>query len=118
MAFKLELLSESKNPLLKRKEIEYLITHDLSGTPNRIEVKKKIAAKLNADLENVFIEKVISLAGQNKSKIIVHVYNDRETALKIEPKHIIKRNEIKEVAKEEVKKESKEKKEEKKEESS
>jgi ribosomal protein S24E len=97
---KLEILSERKNLLLKRIEYEINMDHGPSGTPIRTEIRKKIAAKLTQKLEKVFVEKVITLAGQNQTKVIVHVYDDEKIVLKIEPKYIIKRNEIKEEKKE------------------
>ena len=105
MAVKLEKVMEKTNSLLKRKELEFIADHSLSGTPNRAEIKKKIAAMLNQGLSLVFIKKVVTLSGENKSKVTVHVYENKDIAEKIEPDYIIKRNEIKE-EKPEVKEET------------
>ena len=96
MAQKFELLSEKKNPLLKRKELEFDFDHSLEGTPKSLDLRKKIAAKLTEDISKVYIKQMIGQAGQNKTRLIVHVYDDPKIALKIEPEYIIKRNEIKE----------------------
>lgn len=88
----LEVKADIKNSLLKRREIVFIVDHSLSGTPNRLDLRKKIASKLNEDLDKVYITKLLGLAGQNKTKGIAHVYEDPKLALKIEQAYIIKRN--------------------------
>ena len=42
MSFKVELLEEKKNDLINRTEVQFRIDHFGKGTPNRLEVKKKL----------------------------------------------------------------------------
>ncbi|MHA1409397.1 MAG: 30S ribosomal protein S24e [Candidatus Odinarchaeia archaeon] len=102
MSQKFELISEKKNPLLQRKELEYRLIHSFNSTPTRVEVRKKIAAKLNVDIDKVYVKNLIGLAGKNETKAVIHVYDNKKIALEIEPDYIIKRNEIKEEPKEQA----------------
>ena len=95
------IISEKENLLLKRKEIVFEIEHEKKATPTRLEVKKKIAAQLNAPLENTYIKSLKSQFGLSKTTGIVRIYESEERAKLVEPKYIIKRNEAKVKKKEE-----------------
>ncbi|MHA1468036.1 MAG: 30S ribosomal protein S24e, partial [Promethearchaeota archaeon] len=44
MSYKLETLEEKKNPLIDRLELTIKIEHFGKGTPNKLDLKKKVAA--------------------------------------------------------------------------
>ncbi|MGQ9542913.1 MAG: hypothetical protein ACUVTM_02315 [Candidatus Bathyarchaeia archaeon] len=89
---KVKVLRENRNPVLKRKEMLIEVTHDASGTPERQTLRKFLASQLNENLENLFLLKVEGRKGASKSLCHVEVYETRNQAEGILPKHIIKRN--------------------------
>ncbi len=93
----MKILYEKENPLLNRKRVALEIDHPNSSTPSRTKLKSDIAKHLKTDEKLILIRHVYSKFGENKSKVIVHVYNDekelnrlekikREKAPKEEPK--------------------------------
>jgi len=84
--------SETYNPLLKRREINFLVDHASSGTPKLFEVKKTLAAMYNAAEETVYITELDTLTGTNQTKGKVEVYDSPERAKQLVPKYIQSRN--------------------------
>ena len=80
------------NQILHRTEIKFEIEHLGMGSPNRIEVRDKLAALQSAKTELTFIKKMKSRFGF--PKVIGHaiIYADEETAQKLEPKYSQIRN--------------------------
>ncbi|MHA1298104.1 MAG: 30S ribosomal protein S24e [Candidatus Helarchaeota archaeon] len=97
----INIISEKKNVLLKRKEITFEIEHEKKSTPTRYEIRKKIAAQLNAPLENTYIKSLKSKFGLPRTIGVARIYESEERAKLLEPKHIIKRNKEKKQKKEE-----------------
>ncbi|WEU39718.1 MAG: 30S ribosomal protein S24e [Candidatus Odinarchaeum yellowstonii] len=91
MSKDVEIKNDFKNPLLSRREMTLIISHLGEGTPNRLNIRKKIASKLGEEIDKVYVRKIIEQA-DNRCKVLAHVYDDKEIALKIEPDYIIKRN--------------------------
>jgi len=100
----IKFVSVKKNPLLNRKEVDFLIEQYSKTTPSRLEVKRKIAAELKSPEETVFVKKMQTLTGSNITVGIANIYENIKHADLIEAKHIKKRNIIKEKKKEEAKK--------------
>ena len=88
---KLDLTSTKINPLFGRKEISFLV--DDPVTPHRSKVRIEIAVELRTDLDNVYIRPLETKSGTHQTVGLAHVYDDPENAIKVEPKHIVKRNE-------------------------
>lgn len=113
---KIEILNEKENPLLKRKEFEVKIIHD-GATPSMAEIRKKIAASKDIAKGTMIIESFKPRYGSMEAHGTVKVYQTKERALEIEPKHRLIKNELvdsegnpieaKQKAKEEPKDESK-----------
>ncbi|MHA1649610.1 MAG: 30S ribosomal protein S24e [Candidatus Helarchaeota archaeon] len=101
MSLKIIIEKEFDNPLLSRKQINFKILHQRMPTPTRIEVKKKLAAQYNVDLERVIISKLTPKYGQEYTVGYAKIYDSVEKAMEIEPKYIIKRNQPKEEKKKE-----------------
>jgi small subunit ribosomal protein S24e len=78
--------------LLKRTEIIFEIEHPSAGTPRRSEVRKKLAEVVKADLELLFIEKMITKTGTMTTVGEANVYDSLDQARLVEPKHILTRN--------------------------
>ncbi len=90
---KLEIKDRKEEPLLKRETIYVTIYHPGGGTPKRQETRVKLSETLKKDIKQVYIVKMRTEYGKHETKALAHVYNSAEDALKIEKKHIIKRNE-------------------------
>jgi len=87
---KIELTSTKNNPLLSRREVTFEIQEPT--TPSRAAVRREIAVLLKADLDKVYVKKIETKTGTHRTIGLVHVYEDAENALKVEPKHIVNRN--------------------------
>ncbi len=94
---KVKVLSQTPNPLLKRKEVTFKVEHsDDRETPSRFEVRQKLASNLKANLELVYIEKVETKTGTMTAMGEANVYESVEQAKLLEPEHIVARNAPKE----------------------
>jgi small subunit ribosomal protein S24e len=93
MSFKINIIESKHNPLVNRREVHFTVEHPTSGTPNRIELKKKIAAlEVAADENLVFIKNIKTSYGNRYVDCKANIYDDKETAYKFEPKYMIIRN--------------------------
>jgi len=88
----IKVSNEFYNPLLKRKEISLEIEHTGEGTPQRFDIRKRMAAKLNAKIENVFVVSLDAATGLQRSTCSLQVYDDPRVASSIVPEHIAVRN--------------------------
>jgi ribosomal protein S24E len=84
--------NESYNPLLKRKEITLEIEHTGEGTPQRFDIRKRMASKLNTKIENVFVVSLDASTGLQRSTCSLQVYDDSRAASSTVPEHIATRN--------------------------
>lgn len=96
---KIEILTEKENPLLKRKEVEVRITHD-AATPSISEIRKKIAASKDIGKGTIIIESFKSKYGSRETLGTVKVYQTKERALEIEPRHRLIKNGLIEITEE------------------
>jgi len=88
----IKVSNEFYNPLLKRKEISLEIEHTGQGTPQRFDIRKRMAAKLNAKIENVFVVSLDTATGLQRSTCSLQVYDDPRVASSTVPEHIAVRN--------------------------
>jgi ribosomal protein S24E len=84
--------NESYNPLLRRKEITLEIEHTGEGTPQRFDIRKRMASKLNTKIENVFVVSMDTSTGLQRSTCSLQVYDDSRAASSTVPEHIATRN--------------------------
>ncbi len=92
MSFNIEVIEEEKNQLINRTEIKFRIDHFGKGTPNRLDVKKKIAAMKNANEKFTIIRKLRTKFGSAYSMGKVYIYGDSKDLQFYEPFHIQVRN--------------------------
>lgn len=91
------------NPLLKRREVSFtIIQGPKEKTPQRLEVKKALAAELQIGLDVVFIKKMHTKTGTNITEGLGNVYQKADQAKLVEPEYIRKRNNPPEKPKEEA----------------
>ena len=88
----IKVSNESYNPLLKRKEITLEIDHTGEGTPQRFDIRKRMASKFNAKIDNVFVVSLDTLTGVQRSTCSLQVYDDPRAASLTVPEHLAVRN--------------------------
>ena len=90
---KVEIAFREHNPLLKRMEITFEVKHDeTGGTPQRFEVRKRLAAILNKNLELVYVKRMETKTGTMTAVGSANIYDSMEQVKLVEPKHILTRN--------------------------
>jgi len=94
------ITSTKKNPLIGRRELKFLIEEP--STPSRSEIRRDIAVTMQVDLDRVWVKKYETITGTNKTVGLVHIYDEAETALKVEPEHVINKNKKEPKVKEEA----------------
>ena len=92
MTFEIEILEEKENPLINRTELKFRVDHLGESSPNRLEVKKKIAAMQGVDEKFAMVRKIESKFGKYYSMGHANVYGDIEDLKYFEPFHIQVRN--------------------------
>lgn len=85
-------VAESYNPVFKRREVSFFIDHTSQGSPKLYEVRKSLAEKYGANEDSVYVIKLGTKTGTNRSYGAAEIYESAETAGKIVPKHIQRRN--------------------------
>jgi small subunit ribosomal protein S24e len=88
----LKIKQEEYNALLKRKEIRAEVSHDKTGTPSRVDLRKAIASKYGVKLESVYVIDVQTKTGTQSALCEVQVYDDNPGAQRMVPKYIQTRN--------------------------
>jgi len=87
-----EVIEERYNPLAKRQEVKLKINHVLRPTPMRIMLRMALANAFGVDVPRLYIRSIRTEYGIGVSWAEVHIYDTKERALELEPKHIIERN--------------------------
>lgn len=80
----LQILKETKMPLLNRKQVSLNVTALKQPTPSKAELSKGIALKLNVEENVLSIKKVMQDFGTNSCKVVVNVYSSPEELKKYE----------------------------------
>lgn len=87
----IEVIEKKVNPLLKRREIMFKVDHE-GATPSREEVRKNLAAMINAKKELVIIDRMRSEYGKRETHGYAKIYRSEKGLKEIERAHIIRRN--------------------------
>lgn len=88
----IKIISVKENKLLRRKEITFEINHLGAGTPDRMEVKAKLAAMQTANAELTFIKKMTPVFGLPILKGIATIYDEEAVAKRLESAYMQIRN--------------------------
>jgi len=92
MPLNIEILEEKKNTLINRIELRFKIDHFGEGTPNRLEIKKKIAKMSKANEKLTIISDIKTIFGSAHDIGTAHIYEDANELQYFEPFHIQARN--------------------------
>ncbi|MCI4325334.1 MAG: 30S ribosomal protein S24e [Thermoplasmata archaeon] len=92
----LKIVEERKNPLLKRTEYRFEMSHPTAATPKRDEVRQELASQLKVPKERVIIERMHAKFGTPMSVGEAAAYTSKDAALATEREHILIRNGLKE----------------------
>ena len=90
-AFDCQIIDERVNPLLRRKEIEFIIYHKNAGTPSRYSIREYFSLNFKVPLEQVYVYSVNTRFGCGISRGVIHIYDTNDSA-GIVPAHIKIRN--------------------------
>jgi len=72
------ITSVRENSLLDRREVELEVDHEGESTPAEEDIKDRLAAENNLDLEKIEIDSVYTGYGSNKSRVSLKVYEEFE----------------------------------------
>ncbi|MHA1913776.1 MAG: 30S ribosomal protein S24e [Promethearchaeota archaeon] len=92
MSLEIVISEEKKNPLIERKELTFRVEHFGVGTPNRLEVKKKIAAMQGTDAKLTIIKNLKTHFGASYTLGKAYIYDSAKELQFFEPFHIQVRN--------------------------
>jgi small subunit ribosomal protein S24e len=87
-----EIVSDKYNPLVKRRELELVISHELKPTPMRITLRMQLAEALGVDVKLVYVRSIRTEYGVGRSHARIHVYESLDRVRAFEPQYIIDRN--------------------------
>ncbi len=87
----LRIEKERYNPLLKRKEVYFRVIFN-GATPRRNDVREKLAAILNANLNTLVIDWMRTEFGKTEAIGYAKIYDTEEDMRSIEEEHILRRN--------------------------
>ena len=88
----LRVVSERFNSLIRRLEVEAVVTHQGSPTPSRRELVEALSRMYSRSPELVIVRKVESEYGMGVSRVYAHIYESLERLKLYEPKHILRRH--------------------------
>ncbi len=94
----IKVLEEKANPLLRRREFAFEISHPTAASPKREQVRAEFAKVANAPRERVIIERMHARYGTATTRGEAMVYESVDAAKAIVRDHILVRNGLKEKA--------------------
>lgn len=82
---KMEVLKESENKLLHRKELD-IVLKDLGPTPSKKDIVSTVSAHLGAPENAIVLGGVHQKFGKKEAVVHIRVYENEENKKSIEPK--------------------------------
>lgn len=92
MTYKIEILDERKNPIIDRLEVEFKIDHFGGSTPNRMEIRDKIAAMKGGKIDFTIVKNIQTYFGTPSAIGKVYIYENKEDIEFYEPFYMRVRN--------------------------
>ena len=87
----IKIVKDLDNKLLNRNELDFTVEYE-GPTPSRADVRKKLAALLNKDVDLVLVHKMESEYGHQLVKGNAKVYQSADRMKQIENEYVLKRN--------------------------
>jgi ribosomal protein S24E len=87
----MELLKERDNKLLSRRRLTLLVDNQ-GKTPSRMDLVKEVAKKFKVKEELVIIKHAYPQFGRQKTKLIVHLYEDKKKLDMFEHESLLKKH--------------------------
>ena len=87
------IVDEQENPMLHRTDVEFEVVHD-DATPERLQVRDSLAAKLDKAAEEVVVRELDTKFGMRKTVGRAKVYDSAADATDVEQEHMLERNSI------------------------
>ena len=91
MKMEIEIVKEKETPLVSRKRVTAWINHT-GRTPSRVEILSGLSKKLKVDKELISIRHIYTRFGEQRVKLIIHVYNDKDSLVKLEGEGLVKKH--------------------------
>jgi len=88
----IQIIDITENKILHRKEVTFNIEHLKQGSPNRIEVRDKLAAMQTASSGMTFIKTMQPVFGLPQVHGTATIYDNEDVAKKLEPDYSKIRN--------------------------
>ncbi|MEM1930949.1 MAG: 30S ribosomal protein S24e [Sulfolobales archaeon] len=88
----LRVVSERYNGLVRRLEVEAVVSHQGLPTPSRKSLVEALSRIYSRSPELVVIRKIESEYGIGLSRVYAHVYDSLDRLKSFEPGHILKRH--------------------------
>jgi ribosomal protein S24E len=88
----IEIQTKTKNPLLNRTDVHFIIVHTGEQTPKRELVRNELAEKLKVKKDQIIIDNMQSHFGLSHTQGYAKVYKNTKEAQSFERNHILKRN--------------------------
>jgi ribosomal protein S24E len=90
-----DTLKQKKHPLLGRDRVSGFI-HFKGTTPSRLDIRKAVAQKTKSKEEKIIVRHIYQRFGENKAKVIAHIYDDDVMMQQLEPAGLLKKHAAKE----------------------
>lgn len=87
----IKIVQDLDNKLLNRKELDFTVEYE-GPTPSRADVKKKLAALLNTDIDLIIVQKIESEYGHQLVKGYAKIYESADRMKQIEKEYVLQRN--------------------------
>ncbi|MFQ6088144.1 MAG: 30S ribosomal protein S24e [Candidatus Methanofastidiosia archaeon] len=87
----IEIFEERENPLLLRREMKFRVIHE-KGSEKVSDLREKISALLNLDMDKFVIQNVMSSYGKSESVGFLKVYESRDRMFQIEARYVLRKN--------------------------
>jgi len=87
----IKILEDKNNVLLNRRELDFTVKYE-GSTPSRNDIRNKLAAMLNAPLELLIIQKVVTEYGMQEAKGYAKLYEEEVRMKEIEHEYVLTRN--------------------------
>lgn len=91
----LRIEKDEQQKLLDRRLILGQVHFSEKAVPSRMAVMDKLAAQLKVDKKLIVIKEIKTIFGSTTANLEAHIYDSVELKDKIEPKYMLKRNELK-----------------------